>query len=166
MLVGFPVALYVVTLACFLAFALGAEPFWFRAGVYANLAAVILAAMAALPGFIDWAFGIPAHTPAKSTGLAHMGLNVVALVVFLVNMMLVWTHRFDVPPRVGSSVVLPLLGVLLTIGAGFLGWKLVQTHHVGVDLTAEQERLEPRPSSRAEQPGHTPHVHHGPQGAG
>jgi hypothetical protein len=36
------------------------------------------------------------------------------------------------------------LGVLLTLAAGFLGWKMVQRHHVGIDLTAEQERLEPR----------------------
>ena len=165
MLVAFPVTLYVVTLACFLAYALGGGPYWFRSGVYANLAAVILAAVAAVPGFVDWAFGIPARTPAKSTGIAHMLLNVVSLVVFLVNVVSTWGHRLDVAPRVGASVVLPLVGVIVTVLAGFLGWKLVQTHHVGVDLTPEQERLEPRPTPPAEEPGRTPHAHHGPLGA-
>jgi uncharacterized membrane protein len=165
MLVGFPVALYVVTFACFLAYALGAGPFWFRSGVYANLAAVILAAVAALPGFVDWAFGIPAGTPAKSTGLTHMVLNVVSLLVFLVNVLLAWSRRLEIAPRVGWTVVLPIVGVLVTVVAGFLGWKLVQTHHVGVDLTPEQQRFEPRPAPRVEQPGRTPQVH-GPQGAG
>lgn len=164
MLVAFPVALYVATLACFLAYALGAGPYWFRTGAYANVWAVILAAVAALPGFVDWAFGIPNGTPAKSTGLAHMALNVVSLLFFLANVLLTWTHRLDAVPRVGLSVVLPLVGVLVTVAAGFLGWKLVQTHHVGVDLTPEQQRFEPRPTPRAEEPGRTP-LHHGPLGA-
>ncbi|MGH3191841.1 MAG: hypothetical protein ACRDOL_32280 [Streptosporangiaceae bacterium] len=30
-----------------------------------------------------------------------------------------------------------------TIGAGFLGWKLVQDYHIGIRLTPEQEIAEP-----------------------
>jgi hypothetical protein len=40
-------------------------------------------------------------------------------------------------------VILPLVGVLVTVGAGFYGWTLIQYHHVGVELTPEQSRLEP-----------------------
>ena len=161
MLVGLPVTLYIATLACFAAYALGADLFWFRVAVFANLAAVITAVVAALPGFVDW-LGIPAGTPAKATGTTHMALNVGALLAFTANLFLQWGHRADLVPRVGLSVVLPLIGVLLTAAAGFLGWKLVQTHHVGVDLTPEQERLEPRPIPPVERPG-TTMPHHGPQ---
>ena len=162
MLVGFPVTLYCATLACFLAFALGADPFWFRVGVYSNLAGVVLAAVAAVPGFIDWAFGIPTGNPAKSTGLIHMAANVVALLLFAANLSLVWGHRLDALPPVGWSVALPAAGVAFTLVAGFLGWRLVQKHHVGVELSKEQERLEPRVIPRAEPRGpETPHASHG-----
>jgi uncharacterized membrane protein len=159
MLVGFPVTLYAVTLGCFAAYALGAEPFWFRVGAYANLAGVCLAAVAAVPGFVDWAFGVPTGSPAKATGLAHMACNVLALLVFAANLWLQFPLRLDPAPPVGLSVVLPGVGVLLTLAAGYLGWKMVQTHHVGVDLTPEQERLEPRASPRVER--HDPATHPG-----
>lgn len=153
MLVGFPVALYTVAFACFLAYALGASPFWFRVAVYANLAGVIMAAVAAVPGLVDWMFGIPSGTPAKATGLMHMAANVAALLVFALNVTMQWGHRHELLPRAGMSVALTGLGVVLTVVAGFLGWKMVQKHHVGIDLTPEQERLEPhppRPASRIE----------------
>jgi uncharacterized membrane protein len=159
MLVGFPVTLYVVALASFVAYAAGAEPFWFRVGVYSNLGGVVLAAIAAIPGFIDWAFAIPAGTPAKSTGLAHLVCNVGALLLFGLNIILQWPHRADALPPFGLSVLLPAVGIVLTVIAGFLGWKLVQTHHVGVELTPEQERYEPHP--RVQDEGRTTTTSHG-----
>jgi hypothetical protein len=33
--------------------------------------------------------------------------------------------------------------VLCTVGAGFLGWTIIQDDHVDIELTAEQQRLEP-----------------------
>lgn len=160
MLVGFPVTLYVVTLAGFVACALGAGMFWFDVALYANLAAVILAAVAAVPGFVDWAFGVPSGVPAKATGLSHMAVNVGALLLFALNVLSQWGHRHDlIVPPLGLSLALCGLGVALTILAGFLGWKMVQVHHVGIDLTPEQQRLEPRPTPRMEpeQPGHGTH---------
>jgi uncharacterized membrane protein len=154
MLVGFPVAMYSAALVCFAALQLGADPFWFRIGVYANVAGVCTAAVAAIPGLIDWAFGVPAGTPAKATGLLHMLANVAALCVFAVNAYLVWGQRFSIAPPVGQALLLAVIGVALTGVAGFLGWKMVQVHHVGVDLTPEQQRLEPRPEPpRTEVPG-------------
>jgi uncharacterized membrane protein len=114
-----------------------------------------------VPGFIDWAFGVPTGSPAKATGLAHMICNVLALLTFAGNLLLQWPHRLDPQPPVGLSVVLPAVGVLLTLAAGYLGWKMVQTHHVGVDLTPEQERLEPRASPRVERQDPAAHPGHG-----
>jgi uncharacterized membrane protein len=158
MLVSFPIACYTAACVAYAAYALGAEPFWFRLAVYANIAGVITAAIAALPGFIDWAFGVPSGTPAKRTGLIHMSLHVVALLAFAINAFIQWPHRLDLVPVVGVSVILSAMGLVLTVVAGFLGWKLVQVHHVGVSLTAEQERLEPSPgpSASRDQPMPTP----------
>lgn len=164
MLVAFPVAFYTATLLCFLVHAATDSPFWFRVGWYANAAGVATALLAAVPGFIDWAFGVPAGTPAKKTGLAHMLLHVGALSLFAVNLFMTRADmRAPVPGADGSAWILPLAGVILTVAGGFLGWKMVQTHHVGVDLTPEQERLEPRPirppgeAGRTEQRPSFPH---------
>lgn len=150
MLVAFPITLYFVAFACFAAVALGADPFWFRAAVYANVAGVVLAAVAAVPGFVDWAFGVPTGSPAKATGMQHMLFNVGALAFFALNALLEWSHRLDADPAAGSALVLCGIGVALTAVAGFLGGKLVLTHKVGVDLSPEQQRLEPRANPRVE----------------
>ena len=152
MLVGFPVAFYTGTLVAFIAYAASMNPFWYRVGCVANWAGVAMAAVAALPGFVDWAIGIPKHSAAKRTGLIHMALNVVTLLVFLVNGLVIMNHWDEALPPSGAGIVLSAIGVLLTLPAGFLGWSLVQDHHVGVQLTPEQERLEPsdvhRPGAR------------------
>jgi len=102
-----------------------------------------MAAVAAVPGLVDWATGIPPRSAAKKTGLLHMALNVTALLVFLISAITAANHWNDVLPPAGTGLVLSAIGVLLTLPAGFLGWSLVQDHHVGVKLTPEQERLEP-----------------------
>jgi len=43
----------------------------------------------------------------------------------------------------GIILILALLGVVRTVGAGFCGWTMIQTDHGGIKLTPEQERLEP-----------------------
>ena len=154
MLVAFPVAFYTSTLASFIVYAVTGDPFWFRVGLIANWAGVATAVLAALPGFIDWATGIPRGTAAKHTGLLHMMLNTTALGLFLVNGALQLGQWDDALPRASSAVLLSALGIAFTLPAGFLGWKLVQDDHVGVSLTAAQERLEPLPAPSS--PGMTP----------
>jgi uncharacterized membrane protein len=98
--------------------------------------------------------GIPKGHPAKATGRTHLILNVTALVLFTINLLVQTDKWVDVArtamttgtiqtPNPTAALVLSLLGVGLTIGAGFFGWKLVQTHHVGVELSDEQSLLEP-----------------------
>ena len=143
MLIAFPVGLYTATFVAFLIFQIGGDPFWFRVGLAANVAGVIMAVLAALFGFLDWALGIPGGTAAKSDGLKHMALNVIALILFVINL-IVFLGQWAVPPTSALlAVILTLVGVLVTVGAGFFGWTLIQFHHVGVELTPEQARLEP-----------------------
>jgi len=161
MLVGFPVAFYTGTLVAFIAYAATTNPFWFRVANVANWAGVAMAAVAAIPGLVDWATGIPRRTAAKTTGLLHAALNVGALLAFLICAIIGSNHWDDAVPPAGFGVLLSAIGVLLTLPAGFLGWSLVQDHHVGVRLTAAQEQLEPRPSSASPQARtHTPVATH------
>lgn len=143
MLVGFPVAFYTGTLVAFIVYATTLNVFWFHLAGVANWAGVVMAAVAAVPGLLDWAIGIPRSSAAKKTGLVHMALNVASLLLFLISAVTTSNHWDEALPAAGVQTVLSALGVLLTLPAGFLGWSLVQDHHVGVQLSSEQERFEP-----------------------
>jgi uncharacterized membrane protein len=141
MLVAYPIALYTSTLVAYIIYAANKDPFFFKAAVAANIAGIVMAALTALPGFIDWAVGIPSGTAAKSHGLNHMLLNVTALVLFIINA-IIHTGSWNNPSGEASGIILALLGVLCTVGAGYFGWTMIQTDHVGVELSPEQERLD------------------------
>jgi uncharacterized membrane protein len=165
MLVAFPVTFYTTTLIGFVAYALSGNPFWWQVGLWSNGAGVLTAVLAGIPGFVDWFVGIPRKARARRIGLKHMALNLSALALFATNLLvqrnLWWVGRSSplvpnslaghslaraiehtVLPHAGLAIALSGLGFLLTMAAGFLGWTLVQTHHVGIELTDEQRRLE------------------------
>jgi|SRR6478609_442764 len=157
MLVGFPVAFYTGTLVAFVVYATTLNLFWFHLAGVVNWAGVVTAALAAVPGLIDWAAGIPRASAAKKTGLIHMALNLVSLSLFAISAVATMNHWDEVQPSVEGQIALSAVGVLLTLASGFLGWSLVQDHHVGVQLSREQERLEPvlPASQRADRPATT-----------
>jgi uncharacterized membrane protein len=137
-LVAFPIAFYTATLVCYIVYNSNNNVFWFKVGYVANLAGIIMAVVAALPGFIDWLY-IPARTAAKKTGLFHMICNVAALVLFALCFFM-QKDKWDNPStNIGSAIVLSALGFLITGVAGFLGFSLIQKHHVGVDPFSDEE---------------------------
>ena len=139
MLIAYPVAFYTATLVLFIVYNSKQDPFYFKIAVLANAAGVIMAAVAAIPGFIDWLF-IPSDTAAKKTGLSHMICNVLALVLFGINLWMQLPKYGEANPASGPAVLLTALGFILTLAAGFLGWTLVQKHHVGVDESSQDTR--------------------------
>lgn len=64
MLVAYPIAFYTATLVCYIVYNSNQNVFWFKVAYAANLAGIIMAVVAALPGFIDWLY-IPSNTAAK-----------------------------------------------------------------------------------------------------
>jgi uncharacterized membrane protein len=140
MLVGFPVAFYTATLVCYIVYNSNQDPFWFRVAVVANTAGAVMAGVAAIPGFIDW-LAIPSDSRAKKTGLFHMLCNVLALVCFAIAAWQGCPKWNDVNPSPGLAIPLTAVGFILTLAAGFLGWTLVQKHHVGVDIEHPAQRL-------------------------
>lgn len=145
-LVGFPAVFYTTAFIGFTVFNfVDANLFWYRLGVFCTYAGIVGALAAAVPGMIDFFYGIPKGVAAKRRGLIHMSLNVGALLLFAIlayNVYGTWNADL-VPVNATPLVVLSLLGVLLTATAGFHGWALVSIHKVGVSMTPEQERLEP-----------------------
>lgn len=145
MLVAFPVALYTSSFVTFCVYLATRDPFWWKTALIANLAGVVMALVAAVPGFIDWARGIPKNTAAKKTGAQHMVLNLSALAFFAANLF-VQRHTFGAfTEETGAPLAAVLLtgaGIAITLAAGWLGWRLVQTHHVGVKMSDAQLRHE------------------------
>jgi uncharacterized membrane protein len=143
MLVAFPVASYTGTLVGYAVYAANGHQFWLNLAIALNLIGVCAAALAALPGLADWAFGIPRDSAAKKVGMIHAGLNVTALGLFLAAVVSYAANWNGPSASATLGVVLSAIGLALTAAAGFFGWMLVQDYHVGVRLVPEQELAEP-----------------------
>lgn len=145
MLVAFPITFYTTSLAAFLVYSIGAvEIFWYQLGFFCTFAGVGTAVLAAIPGFIDWGYGIPKESAANKRGIIHAILNVSALILFSFNAARLYGN-WRTPPYADtiSLWAIALVGVAFTLAAGYHGWELVATHKVGVTMTPEQQRLEP-----------------------
>lgn len=154
MLIAFPVAFYVATVVTLLAHVGTGDVFWYRVAMWSNIAGVVMAAVAAIPGLIDL-LSLPRRSRARATGHRHAAFNSLALVLFVISAVILYRNYSNVAGaeevaagtlNVAAPLTLSILGVLSTLAAGWLGWNLVQTHHVGVlpgRITgAEQEEEE------------------------
>ena len=157
-LVGFPIAFYASMLIGFLAYVATGKPICFEVAVVANVAGVVTAALAAIPGFIDWALGIPGGHPAKALGFLHMGVNVTGLFLATLNAVTQVPKFGEVGPTAGLAVVLSMAVMALTVVAGYFGGALVRLHHVGIDMTEEQTRVDMARAARGEHRHVSPRV--------
>jgi uncharacterized membrane protein len=138
MIVAFPIAFYTATVAMLLAYLGTMEAFWYRVAMVANIAGIVTAAIAVIPGAIDL-FALPPGSRARATGLRHAGFNLLATGLFAVTALLLyrgWTHRMMVDGEYVFDATIPLaMSVVAWVSmviAGSLGWTLVQTYHVGI----------------------------------
>jgi uncharacterized membrane protein len=142
MLVSYPIAFYTATAVAWLLFVTTSGGYvWVDVAIAANVAGVIMAVVAAIPGFLDWSTGIPNGTAAKRHGTIHLTLNVIALALMLVNAALHldrWSPTNH--PHSLTGFILSLLAVGCTIAAGFFGWTMVQNDYIGVSLSPDDAR--------------------------
>jgi uncharacterized membrane protein len=85
LLTAFPVPCYAGRLAVLAVYTASRHLFRLNLAIILNVVGVITAAIAALPGLVDWAFSILRGLAVKSTGLVHDGLNVAAQGLFLAD---------------------------------------------------------------------------------
>ena len=116
--------------------------FWLKLAIALNVVGVGMAVVAALPGAIDWAFGIRSGTGAKRDGAKHGLLNVSSLGFFAEALAIYAGHWNGPATSATAGVVLAAFGWLCTLAAGWYGWMLVQGWHVGVDMHESQVRSE------------------------
>lgn len=139
MLIPFPVAFFVATLATDLAFWRTADTFWFTAGEWLLVAGVVMALLAATMGFID--FLGDQRIRALTAAWAHFLGNLTIVLLEAVN----WYRRYDIGPDavLPTGVVLSAIAVGGLLITGWLGWHMVYRHRVGIaDTTTEETRAE------------------------
>ena len=134
MLIPFPIAFLVATFVCDLIFWRTGNAAWSTAALYLLGAAILMAALAAAAGLMD--FMGDERIRDLSAAWHHMIGNMVVVVLALVN----WYRRY----AAGDAAVLPwglLLStiiVLLLLYNGWRGWEMVYRHRVGVQEAPEQ----------------------------
>jgi uncharacterized membrane protein len=128
MLIPFPIAFFVATFACDVAFWITGDAGWFEATMWLLGAGLILAGLAAVAGLTD-VLG-DARIRGLGTAWWHAGGNLLAVVIEIVNIFL--------RDAEGSGAVLPT-GIILSaivvcilLFTGWKGWELVYRHRVGV----------------------------------
>lgn len=127
MLIVFPIAFFIGTLAFdILGLIKNFDGFW-QTGKYLEIAGIISAVIAAVPGLVDYTFTVPPESSAKKRATKHLILNVSMLIVFTLALLI----RQD-----DFSVIVIALeggGVVLLSLAGWMGGTLVHRNQIGVD---------------------------------
>ena len=159
MVVVFPIALFTSTVAMLLAYVRTRDAFYFRGAMIADIAGVITALIAMVPGAIDL-LALPSGSRARELAYRHAWGALLVTSVFAAAGGLLyrgWTGRLMVSGRWALDPTLPLalavLGLVVLIGAATAGWTLVQTHHVGIKparVHADRPSREPELEAAAE----------------
>ena len=128
MLIPFPVAFFVATLACDIAFWRSGNESWATASVWLLGAGLVMAALAAIAGLVD-VLG-DGRIRALREVWWHAGGNVLLVLIQAYS----WFTRYTE----GTAAVMPIglilsaFAVGLMLFTGWMGWQMVYRHHVGV----------------------------------
>jgi uncharacterized membrane protein len=132
MLIVFPLGLLSTAVIFDLVYLVTNATRWTETAYYMIGAGLIGGALAAVPGWIDWA-AIPSGTRAKRVGLLHGLGNVVVLALFALSWVL---RRPDPSTPPTQAIVSGLVGLVLVAVTGWLGGELVDRLGVGVENDA------------------------------
>lgn len=132
MIIPFPIALWVFSLVADIIYLWRGNPLWRDwIAFYTLLGGIIGAALAAIPGLIDW-LSLKDREVVKIANW-HARLNVIALLIFAGSLYLRTTNGADL---VGGNYTIPLMlsvvGVILITISGWLGGEMVFKHGVAV----------------------------------
>src|SRR5438876_10479426 len=105
MLVHFPIGLFVLSFMFDLAsLVFPLEPYLIRDSFYAMLLGVIMALVAAVPGFVDYT-DIRSDHPGKRTATAHMILNLLVVAIYGINLGVRSSSLLDPKISVGPLIL-------------------------------------------------------------
>ena len=127
-LIGFPIAFFSATLVFdFLAFINDNAKLW-DVAYYLELAGIITAIAAAIPGLVDYIFTVPPASSAKARAARHGLTNTTMLILFMIAFFYRQREEVLVPVLLG----LETLGFMLMLIAGWMGGTLVYKNQIAV----------------------------------
>ena len=132
MIIPFPIALWVFSLAADVIYLWRGNPVWRDyVAFYALLGGILGAAVAAVPGLIDW-LSLKDPEVVKIANW-HARLNVIALVIFAASFYLRTTSGSGlVSNSYTIALALSVLGIVMITISGWLGGEMVFKHGVAV----------------------------------
>jgi uncharacterized membrane protein len=128
MLIPFPIAFFVSTLLCDLAFWRTDYPIWSVAALWLLGAGLVMAALAAVAGLIE-VFG-DQRIRELSDVWWHASGNAIAVLIELYSFYTRYEH--GEAAVIPTGLVLSLIVVLILLFTGWKGWEMVYRHRVGV----------------------------------
>jgi uncharacterized membrane protein len=145
LLVTLPIGVFVFSFVCDLIYVFGSgNPTFAIVALYTMAGGIVGALAAAIFGFIDL-LSLPPEP--RKTGLAHMTINLIVVVLYVINY---WLRR-GTPESPGGYVWLSLIAIALLVVAGWLGGKMVYVYGVAVSGVDEKTSVEePRPMREPE----------------
>jgi uncharacterized membrane protein/nitrite reductase/ring-hydroxylating ferredoxin subunit len=129
-LIPFPIAFFTGTLISHLIGWLMKKPDLLRTADYLNIAGILFALLAAIPGFIDFLHTVPPKSSGKKRAAKHAITNVIMLVCFIIA----FFYRRGEALNHFFLALLEVIGVSLMVIAGWLGGTLVYRNQIGVDI--------------------------------
>ena len=129
MLIPFPVAFLVGTLASDLAFWGTGNTFWAQASFWLLAAAIVMALLAAVAGFTDF-LGEPRIRELNDVWY-HMIGNLLAVVIAIGNFFWRYTQGSETAVLPGGIIMSAVVAGILLF-TGWKGWEMVYRHRVGV----------------------------------
>jgi uncharacterized membrane protein len=143
MIIPFPIALWVFSLVADVIYLWRGNPVWRDwIAFYTLLGGIVGAAVAAVPGLIDWLS--LKHPKVVKIANWHARLNVIALLIFAASFYLRTTSGAGLVS--GSStipVALSVFGVILISISGYLGGEMVFKHGVAVEQSPSDRSASP-----------------------
>ena len=134
MLVVFPIGLWIFSLACDLIRLAGfSAETWSIVAFFAMVGGLIGALGAAIPGAIDLLYYKGGAPPVKKIALSHMTINLIAVVLYAINIWLRVSGPTPMNPGMSAPVLLSIVGVALIGVSGWLGGQMVHVYGVGVE---------------------------------
>jgi nitrite reductase/ring-hydroxylating ferredoxin subunit/uncharacterized membrane protein len=109
---------------------LAGRPLWWTVGAHLGAAGIVMALVAAVPGFIDYVYTVPPKSTGKRRATRHMLVNLSAVALFAIAL---WMRGSFAAMPTATQLALEALGAALLGAGGWMGGVLVNRNQIGVD---------------------------------